>query len=732
MNAKWISIKEIDYSSYSLIKKFNIKSDIKKASIKISALGWYHLYINDNYPTQDVFKPGWTELQLRVQYQVYDISKYIKKNNELKIMVGEGWMAKEFVAPIKGYIKYPASLIYELTIEYKNGKKEIISSSIKDELYSNYIEYANIYNGETQNKVNLRVDRLTTKLVNVKSKLIPQEGERILYQERLPAKKMWKNEIGETIIDFGQNHTGIVEIKVKGIKGDVITLKPAEVLTKEGHFYDENYRTAKSTYTYTLTGKEEIYRPMFSFMGGRYIKIFKCPKYLKKENFTAILIHSELRKTNTFECGNKKINRLYKNVIYGQLSNYLDVPTDCPQRNERLGWTADTQVFTKTACINYDCKKFLNKWLTDLRLTQYKDGTVLSVIPTHDYGMRIGIGWGDACAMVPYQLYLAYNDKKIIYDNIECIKKWINYLLNSAKEKYIPYLSHVWGDWVAMDRDDLLKGVGSCIGGTSEKLLNVAYLAIDLSILIYFLKEINKPYDKYLRLLNEVKKVYQKNFIKNGHMIGKRGLLFSLKINESCNTQTGLVYSLHFNLCKEKDRKSLLNDLVKLVHDCGNRLATGFLGTPYLLETLSENGHSDLAYELLFQESFPSWLYSVNKGATTIWERYNGIKEDGTFSSPKMNSFNHYAYGAVYAWIFNNIVGIKIDKPGYKEVTIKPIYDKRLGYVKSTMKTINGDIKVYWDKKEYRISVPKNIKAHVILGKTYNKVISNQEIIVKR
>ncbi|MCQ2787324.1 MAG: family 78 glycoside hydrolase catalytic domain, partial [Bacilli bacterium] len=415
MKAKWISTKEIDYTSYSLIKKFNLKKKVKKATIKVSTLGWYHLYINNQYPTQDVFKPGYTELQLRVQYQVYDISKYLKKQNELKILVGEGWMAKEFVAPIKGYIQYPASLIYELTIIYVDNSKEIIVSSEKDELFTNYVSYANIYNGETQNKL-LKTLKLHTKLVDVKSKLVPQEGERIIDGERIKPLKMWTNDIGETLIDFGQNYTGIVEIRVKGIKGDVITIKPAEVLDKDGHFYDENYRAAKSTYSYTLTGKEETYRPLFSFMGGRYIKIFKCPKYLKKENFTAVLVHSELRKTNTFECGNKKINRLYKNVIYGQLSNYLDVPTDCPQRNERLGWTADTQVFAKTAAINFDVKKFLNKWLKDLRLVQYKDGTIPSVVPTHNYGMRIGIGWGDACAVVPYQLYQAYGDKKIIYD----------------------------------------------------------------------------------------------------------------------------------------------------------------------------------------------------------------------------------------------------------------------------------------------------------------------------
>lgn len=731
MKAQWISIKESEqYNSYSLIKGFKAKKEVKNATIKVSALGWYHLFINKQYPVQDVFKPGYTELQLRVQYQVYDITKFLKKDNQLKIMVGHGWMAPEFVAPIKGYTKYPPSLIYELTIIYKDSTKEIIASSTSDELFTDFVTYSNIYNGETQNKL-VKSKKLHTILVKTKTKLIPQEGERIIDQERIKPIRMWKNDLGETLIDFGQNHTGVVEIKVKGKKGDVIKLKPAEVLDKDGHFYDENYRAAKSTYTYTLTGKEEIYRPLFSFMGGRYIKLFNPPKYLKKENFTAVLIHSQLKKTNTFECGNKKINRLYKNVIYGQLSNYLDVPTDCPQRNERLGWTADTQVFTKTAAINFDVRKFLNKWLKDLRLVQYKDGTVPSVIPTHDYGMRIGVGWGDACAVVPYELYRAYGDKKIIYDSVDSITKWINYLLRNAKEKYVPYFSHVWGDWIALDRIDLLKGKGSCIGGTSEKLLNVAYLAIDLSILIYFLKEIKKPYKKYEDLLNKVKQVYQKKFIKGGHMIGKRGLLFSLKVNESCYTQTGLVYTLHFNLCKDEDRKSLINDLVKLVHDCGDRLATGFLGTPYLLETLSENGYANLAYDILFQEKFPSWLYSVNHGATTIWERYNGIKEDGSFSTPSMNSFNHYAYGAVYAWIFNNAVGIKVIKPGYQEIEISPIRDKRLGYVKSTMKTKFGDIKVYWDDKVYKISVPKGIKAHVILKGAYKKVISNKNIVVK-
>ena len=720
----WITYPE-RANSVSFKRNYQLKKEVKKATISITSMGWYNLYINDKRIDKDVFTPGYTEFEKRVQYQVYSLTKVVKDHIDLNVDMGEGWGGGNRFAWGSKFIYFPMSLNYEINVEYVDGSKETFVSDESVDVTTNTVVDATIYHGESQD-YRLEPKYLgKAKYIEINSEIIPQEGEHIVFGERFTAKKMWKDPSGNLLIDFGQNIAGMVEINIKGKAGDVISYKPAEVLDKDGNFYDANYRGALSTYSFVLSGKKEVLRPKFSFMGGRYIKLIEYPSYIKKENFTLVAVHSGMDKTCTFKCGNEKIQRLYLNSLYGQLSNYLDIPTDCPQRNERLGWLGDAQVFCSTGAVHYNVRKFFKKWIRDLILTQYPDGAVDEIVPLIAFHYRrVASGWGDACAIIPYEIYRAYNDKEILKESLDMIEKWVDFLLNSCEVPYIPHDVCRNGDWLATDRyldpnEDINRREAElCSGLTTHDLVSAAYLAYDIQIIIKIRKLFKLDHKKYDDLLVKVKEAYQKEFIENGHMKGPKALIYS-KVGKTSYTQTGIILTLWFDLCKKEDRKSLLKDLVDLIKECGNKMTTGFIGTPYILYTLSTNGYSKLAYDLLFQEEFPSWLYSVNKGATTMWEHYDGIREDGSFWSSSMNSFNHYAYGAVFGWMFNNSVGVNIVKPGYKEIAIKPIIDKRLGYVDCTFKCKYGDIKVYWkynnNQVEYDITVPSGIKAKVEL-----------------
>ena len=736
-NAKWITYNS-RVSSLTFKKTFLVKSNIKKAVLNITSMGWYLAYVNNKLLNKDVFSPGWTQLDKRVQFQKYNITSLIK-NNEFTFScdLGEGWGGGDhFGWTNEGNFLYnQMALIFEIEIEYLNGEKEIFSSNKDVETYLNEVIESTIYGGEIQDYFRERKYLGKAKEIQINSEIIPQEGERIIEGERIKAKKLFKDSNGDTIIDFGQNFAGIVEVNIKSHDREKLTYAVGEVLDKKGTFYNENYRKAKSTFSFVLSKNVHIYRPKFSFLGGRYLKLIEFPKNIKASNFTAVLVHSELEKTFSFECGHKLLNRFYKNVYYGQLSNFIDVPTDCPQRDERLGWTADAQVFASTSAINFKVDKFFKKYLNDMKICQFTDGSINSVIPFPEVyngsSKLIGSGWSDACAIIPYEMYRAYGDKKEFIRNIPMIKKWVDYLQTQCKKPNIPFLNWNFGDWLALDKEQ----IGSYEGLTDFNLISTAFYAYDVFILIEALKLNKQDFSCYETLLKNIKKTYQNEFIDNGHMVGKRILINENdKTPRSCFTQTGIVLTLMFDLCKKEDEKTLILDLVNLIKDCGNRISTGFLGTPYILHVLSKFGYDNLAYNLLLSEKPSTWLYSVKKGATTIWEHYDGIKEDGSLWSKDMNSFNHYAYGSVFNWVFSNSVGLKIIKPGYKEILIKPVFDKRLGFIKSNFKTKYGNIVINYhfnDNKlvNYYIKVPKKIKANIMFGNNPVKIFTNGGVL---
>lgn len=603
------------------------------------------------------------------------------------------------------------SLIFSLDITYEDGTTECICSDKNVKVYTSHIVNSSIYDGEFVDKT-AEVKYIGNAVCDdcVNTKLVPQQGEKVKEQDIISPVELIITPKGERVIDFGQNLAGYVEIHTKGKFGDKIEITHAEVLDSEGNFYTDNLRKAQQKNTYILSGGEEVFKPTFSWQGFRYIRLDEYPfEDVDLSNFKAIVVHSEMERTGFFECGNEKINQLYHNIIWGQKSNFIDVPTDCPQRDERLGWTGDAQVFVRTAAINYNVEKFFEKWLCDLELDQFEDGGVSWLIPDCNlhYTENVSSAWGDAATVCPWEIYMAYGNKKILENQFESMKKWVEYIRNFGDEEYLWTGGKQFGDWLGMDNGYSLEGA------TSKDYISSAFYAYSTSLLVKAGKVLGKDMSEYEKLYENVVKAFQDKFIKDGL--------------PADNTQTAYALALYFKLTTDMEKTA--KGLSDLVIENDTRLTTGFVGTPYLLHALSENGYEKLAYDLLLQEKIPSWLYQVNNGATTMWEHWDGIREDGSFWDVSMNSFNHYAYGAVYDWMFGVCAGIKVKEAGYKKVIIKPVTDKRLGYLKAGIKTKYGKLSSSWkyteDKVQFEFEIPDGIEAKFILPDGTSKFVTS-------
>lgn len=740
VNKLWItSPTDCGAAAYTVKKEFFTEGTVKNAVLNTSAMGIYVPFINGKRIGRNVLAPGWTSYNNRIQYQSYDITPYLEKENTLAITVGQGWAV--------GYIGHHhmnhiyadrASVVAWVEITYDNGKKAFFHTGTDWDVYTSEITFSEIYHGETVDKTANTNYMGKATPSEVRGKLIPQEGEFITEQERIAPVNIIKTPNGETVIDFGQNMTGYVEIKIKGPKGSRIVIHHAEVLDKDGNFYTENMRAARNENTYILSGGDDIFKPSFSFQGFRYIRLTEYPfEEINPSFFRAIAVHSEMKRTGSFRCGNEKINQLYHNIIWGQKSNFLDIPTDCPQRNERLGWTGDAQVFSRTAAINYDVEKFFRKWLSDMAVEQAENGAVYGVIPACTKE-RISAAWGDAICIIPWQLYLAYGNKDILAESFPAMKKWVDYIRSTGPEEYLWLGGIHYGDWLAMDA-----GGDSYVGATSNDLIASAFFAYSTELVIKAGEVLEEDTEEYRLLYQNIIKAFREYFMEDG--MPKEELPHT-EISDSFNrepsdtvrkgiTQTALTLILYFGLCTEEERALLSEKLVSLIRENDNLMSTGFVGTPYILHVLSDNGYTDIAYRLLFEERNPSWLYSVCHGATTMWEHWNGIKEDGSFWSKNMNSFNHYAYGAVYDWIFGVAAGIKPveNAPGYKEITVSPHPHKDLGFCDASIESRSGFIRSYWyyknDTVYYEFEIPEGVTAYLTLPSGYRETLNGGKYI---
>ena len=514
------------------------------------------------------------------------------------------------------------------------------------------------------------------------------------------AAGMFTTPAGELVVDFGQEVTGYVETTVEATAGEKVELSFAEVMDKYGNFYTDNYRSAKANYCYTCMDGIQTYKPRLTFYGFRYLRIDNFPGGITKakpENFTAIVVHSQMERTGYLRSSSPLLNKLLDNVVWGQKGNFLDVPTDCPQRDERLGWTGDAQVFVRTACLNYDVEKFFTKWLADMAADQMEDGRVGVIIPNF-LAEKTSAAWGDAATICPWALYLAYGNSDILAAQYDCMKKWVEYITNTTTTPYLWIGGTIYGDWLALDAP-----IGSLKGETRDDFLGTVFYAHSVSLVIKAGKVLGKDVTDYEILYDNIVEAFRRTFTEY-------------------KTQTECVLAAHFKLAP--DCQVAADQLASIVKACGTKMQTGFVGTPYLLHVLSDYGYVQLAYDLLLRIEYPSWLYQVTKGATTIWEHWDGIMENGDFWSAEMNSFNHYAYGAVADWIYCQAAGINTveEYPGYEKVRIAPLPDARLEWMEATLKTRHGKIRSRWQKQEgqwrYEIDTPVETTV-IIAGEKY-------------
>lgn len=695
-------------------KNFYLSKKIRSARIYVTSLGLYQLFLNGKRVSENLFTPGWTSYNKRLQYQVYDVTNLLNEGeNAIGVILGDGWYRGRLTWDENKRNVYGDKLaaILQIRVTYTDGTNEILVKTDNSwKTSTGPILFSDIYDGEfydsrfefddwnktnfnDKNWQNVSVINHPTNIL-IASQSVPVKA----IQEIKPIKFLTTPK-GELVYDLGQNMVGWVRLKVKGKQGQKITLKFAEVLDKEGNFYTENLRKAKCTDVYILKGKgEEIFEPHFTFHGFRFVKVEGLTEKPTLDNITGIVIHSDMQPTGKFECSNPQINQLQHNIRWGQKGNFLDVPTDCPQRDERLGWTGDAQVFCKTASFNFNTASFYTKWLKDLKADQLDNGKVPHVIPDVLNGDGGSTAWADAVVIIPWIMYLNYDDIRILEEQYSSIKAWVDYMISRLDSNNLWIGDSHFGDWLAYATN-----LSDYPGATTEKdLIANAYFIYSSEILVKIAKllEKNEDVSKYYSVNKKVKEAFIKEFVTpNGRLVS--------------HTQTAYSLALAFKILPDELAKKAVSHLEKDVKKFGH-ITCGFVGTPLLCKSLSENNLDYLAFMLLNRKEYPSWLYPVTQGATTIWERWDGQKPDGTFQDPGMNSFNHYAYGAIGEWLYQYVSGLNIDedKPGYKHIIFAPHIGGNLSYSKVEYNSMYGLILSSWKIENsifnYEVIIPPN------------------------
>lgn len=702
-------------------KSFTGKKKIARATLYISAKGMYEARINGQRVGDAYLSPGWTSYNNRLQYQLYDVSNLVRQgDNAIGIIAGNGWY-RGFLAWSNHKDSYgkQIAILAQLMIHYTDGSSSITGTDESWQCHTGPIRYSEIYHGET---IDARLEEkgwdapgftssgwaTVKKAAEQTAPLIPTINEPIRKHERFSPVKIFTNDKGEQIADFGQNLVGWVEVRISGKPGDSIRLSHAEVLDKYGHFYTDNLRVARQQNTYILKGEgTEFFEPHFTFQGFRYIKLDGFSGTLTSDMFTAVALYSDMPETGSFTSSDKLINQLQHNIQWGQRGNFLDVPTDCPQRDERLGWTGDAQVFSRTAMFNFNVRNFFAKWLKDVAADQLPNGSVPFVIPNVlGNGSAGSTGWADVATIIPWNVYLAYGDTSVLADQYSSMKAWVGFMEKNSKDGLWATGFH-FGDWLFYRPFDDNDGRSAV---TDKYLIAQCFFAHSTNLLRKTAIVLGKQDDAvyYTQLLEKIRTAFMREYVT------ATGRLVS-------GTQTAYVLALQFDMLPENQRAQAAARLAENIKSYGYHLTTGFLGTPYLCHVLSRYGYTDIAYRLLQQESYPSWLYPVKMGATTIWERWDGIKPDSSFQTPGMNSFNHYAYGAIGDWMYRVAAGLdtKENQPGYKQLQVHPHPGGTFTDMHARLLTSYGPAASGWKKTatglEVAVTIPANTTALIYL-----------------
>jgi alpha-L-rhamnosidase len=689
-------------SNPQLRKEFRAHKEIKSARLYASALGLYQVRINGKPVGADVLAPGWTDYNTRVQYQTYDVTELIRRGqNAVAATLAPGWYAGTVGAFGPGQFGLMPGLLLQLEMTYTDGSHEEVVTDSSWKSHTGPVVQADLIMGEQYDARREtpgwdlpNFDDAGWKPVrikkNVSAKRVAQVDPPVRIEQELKPLSISRTKAGAYIYDLGQNMVGVVRLHVSGKAGQKITIRHAEVLNPDGSLYTANLRSAKSTDVYLLKGKgTETFEPAFTFHGFRYVEVSGAGR---QPELVGRVMSTAAPSTLSFSTGVPMLNQLQSNIMWGQRGNFISVPMDTPARDERLGWTGDIAAFSGTATYNMELAKFLGKWLIDLRDTQSPEGEFGAVAPLGPT-MAVGKeapGWGDAGVIVPWALYEQYGDRRLLEDNFDAMTRWVAFLKNNSTGFLRPKSGY--GDWLNVADE------------TPKDLIATAFFAHSAAIVAQAAGALGKDPAPYVKLFGQIRDAFDRAFVlPNGRLMG--------------DTQTAYVLALSMDLLPASSRSAAADRLVELIKARDWHLSTGFLGTPQLLFVLSENGHADVAYRLLLQTSSPSWGYQISKGATTMWERWDAVRPDGTFQDPSMNSFNHDAFGSVGKWMYQNIVGIRPGSPGFQKIVIKPRPTEKIPSANGKYDSAYGPIESQWTKKgddfSLDVSIPVNTSGEI-------------------
>lgn len=705
--------------------EFPLKKKVFSARLYATAIGLYECRLNGTRVGDACLTPGWTDYSRRVQYQTYDVTDLLRQGaNAFGAILGDGWGAGHIAWLGRQHYADRPWFLAQIVVTYADGGREVIATDKNWKAAQGPILESDLLMGESYDarresagwsepgfrdaswwRVEVRPDHGAARTAGgpaVKRQEILRPASVSEIRERIRSR--W-------IFDMGQNMVGWVRLAVRGPVGTTVMVRYAEALETDGTMYTANLRSARSTDHYTLKGgEEEIWEPRFTLHGFRYVELTGFPGVPTRDTLAGIVVHSELPPIGSFECSDPLINRLQHNIAWGLKGNFVDVPTDCPQRDERLGWTGDAQVFCRTAAFNRNVAGFFTKWTRDLEEAQFPDGSYPAVAPNHP-AWKIGEGgpaWADAGVICPWTMHLCYGDIRLLEERYESMRRYLDFLSRTSRKGLRCYAEydgwHGYGDWLALDGSQRREGA------TSKELIGTAFYAHSARLMERIAGILGKPEDasRYRELWMEARAAFRRRFVEaDGTVAG--------------GTQTSYVLALAFDLLPEEKRAAAAARLVRDIRARGGHLSTGFVGTPYINWVLSATGHLDAAYELLHQTGWPSWLYSVTQGATTVWERWDGWTREKGFQDPKMNSFNHYAFGAIGAWLYATVGGIDPDpdRPGYKHVLMHPHPGGGLTHAAAELQSMYGSIRSAWTLENgrfhWRIRIPANTTATIRL-----------------